>query len=332
MRGLFVPPNPQDQMNEPAQIDCSSATARRTAAKEGPPAAVYGAMAFAVVAIAFSSIFITELERSGVKPGIVALYRMSLATAFLLPAAIKFRGREIAGLAPKDILLLVLAGLFLALHFLTWITSLQYIPIAASVVLVASHPLLVVVAARVFLGERPSRRNLAGIGIGLAGTAVICFDGFRSLANGLWGDILAILGAASLVGYLLIGRRTRARISLLAYATPVYAACSVFLLGWAVLHGDNLTSYSLESWGYFAALAVIPTILGHTVLNWAIKHVPASAISISLLGEPVVAAILALIIFAQRPSAYTVLGGGLVLLGICFATSGSVNMEGLDLD
>jgi drug/metabolite transporter (DMT)-like permease len=290
------------------------------------PLTVYITMAFAVVAVAFSSIFITKLEQAGVRPVIVAFYRMALATVFLLPASIKLRRAEIAGLSKRDVLLLILSGFFLALHFLSWITSLQYIPIAASVMLVASHPLFVVVASHFLLGESPTRRSLVGIAIGLAGTALICVDGFRGLGNALWGDALAILGAIALVGYFLIGRKTRARISLLGYATPVYGACSIFLLAWAVAARENLTSYRRVDWILFAALAIVPTILGHTVLNWAIKHVPASAVSISLLGEPVVAAFLALAFFSQEPSRTTIGGGALVLLGIYFATSGSAGL------
>ena len=290
------------------------------------PVAVYAALTFAVISVAFSSIFITELEHAGVRPVIVALYRMTLATLFLLPASIKLRRDEIASLARRDLMLLSLSGFFLALHFLSWITSLQYIPIAASVMLVASHPLFVAIAAHFVLGESPTRRNLAGIGIGLLGTAVICYDGLRGIGNALLGDGLAILGAVAMVGYFLIGRKTRARISLLGYATPVYASCSMFLLLWALATRENLTGYRNVDWLLFIALAIVPTILGHTVLNWAIKHVPASVVSISLLGEPVVAALLALAFFSQRPSRTTIAGGVLVLLGIYFATSGSAGL------
>ncbi|HUK91552.1 MAG TPA: DMT family transporter [Blastocatellia bacterium] len=313
-------------MSQNTEVKSTPVPGKRAFHGEPAPAAVYLSMTFAVIAVAFSSIFITKLEHAGVRPVIVALYRMALATAMLLPASIKFRRSEIASLAKRDLFLLGLSGFFLALHFLSWITSLQYIPIAASVMLVASHPLFVVIAAHFLLSESPTRRNMAGIAIGLIGTVLICSDGLRGLGNALYGDGLALLGAISMVGYFLIGRRTRMRISLLGYATPVYASCSVFLLAWAVCFRENLTGYTKGDWMYFTALAIVPTILGHTVLNWAIKHVRASAVSISLLGEPVVAAILALLFFAQQPSGSTIGGGALVLLGIYFATSGSTNL------
>ncbi|HKV40762.1 MAG TPA: DMT family transporter [Blastocatellia bacterium] len=288
---------------------------------EPSPALVYLAMAVAVVSIAFSSVFITKLERAGVTPQIVALYRMLLATALLLPAAIRYKWREITGLRRADAGLLCLAGLFLAIHFETWVASLQYIPIASSVMLVNCHPLLVVIASHFILHESPTRRGIWGTLVGLAGTALICIDGFRGLGTAMRGDICAILGALSMVGYFLIGRRTRARISLLGYATPVYGSCTVFLLIWAVATGSRLASYGKTDWFYFAALAIVPTIMGHTVLNWAIKHVRASAISIALLGEPVAASVLAFGFFSQIPTGATILGGALVLGGIYLATS-----------
>jgi drug/metabolite transporter (DMT)-like permease len=314
-------PTSQQMRTQPGAIANEEAVAA-----EPRPAAVYLTMAFAVVAIAFSSIFVTKLEQAAVRPVIVAFYRMAFATVFLLPASIKLHRSEIAGLTRRDLLLLVVSGFFLALHFLSWITSLQYIPIAASVMLVASHPLFVVIAAHFLLGERATRRSFWGIAIGLGGTALISYEGLSGLGTALRGDALALLGAIALVGYFLIGRSARSRISLLGYTTPVYAACSVFLLACSAFAKENLIRYEPSDWLYFVALAIVPTILGHTVLNWAIKHVRASAVSISLLGEPVVAAFLAFGFFAQRPSRSTVVGGVFVLLGIYFATSGSASL------
>jgi len=130
-----------------------------------------------------------------------------------------------------------------------------------------------------------------------------------------------VIGALSTVGYLLIGRKVRAHLSLLAYVVPAYAACTLLLLGWAVVLGNRLTGYTSVDWACFVGLALLPTILGHTVLNWAIKHVPASAISTALLGEPVVASVLACFFFAQIPSVYTIAGGSLVLIGIYLVIS-----------
>ncbi len=279
------------------------------------------AMAFGVIALAFSSIFIKQLDLAGVPPLVIAFHRMALATLILLPVALALKWREIRALTRKDILMLALGGFCLAVHFGAWFASLKYISIATSIVLVNSHPLFVVLASYFFLGEKPSRRNVAGTAIGLAGMLVISGDGLKDVKTGLVGDALALVGALAVVGYFIIGRSLRARLSLLGYVTPLYAVCSLLLLVWAVATGGPLYPYGATEWSYFVALAVVPTILGHTVFNWAIKHVKPSAISIAFLGEPVIASLLAFIFFSQRPPPATLIGGALVLAGVYLTTS-----------
>jgi len=278
-------------------------------------------MALAVLALAFSSVFITKLEQTKVPALVIAFYRMAIATAVLLPPALVFRRREIASLARNDLGLLTVGGLCLAVHFGAWITSLKYVPIATSVVLVNSHPLFVVVASYFFLSERPSRRSLIGTAIGLAGMVVISHDAVGSLQPAIKGVGLALVGALAVVGYFIVGRKARTRISLLGYVAPLYALCCLFLLIWVVAAGDSLLPYTASTWVYFAALAIVPTVIGHTVFNWAIKHVRPTVISLAFLGEPVVASVLALIFFGQRPPLETFIGGALVLSGIYLTTS-----------
>jgi len=278
-------------------------------------------MGFAVVALAFASIFITELERSQVPPLVIAFYRMAIATALMLPWTMAFKRKEITSLARSDLGLLVLGGFCLAVHFGAWITSLKYVPIATSIVLVNSHPLFVVIASYFFLGERPPRRGWIGTGVGLAGMAVMSHDALGNVQFAMKGAGLALLGALAVVGYFIAGRKARARINLLSYVTPLYAACSVILLIWVLIAGDRLAPYSGTVWTYLAALAIVPTIVGHTLFNWALKHVRPTSISLAFLGEPVVASLLALIFFAQRPPLATIIGGVLVLAGVYLTAS-----------
>jgi drug/metabolite transporter (DMT)-like permease len=238
--------------------------------------------------------------------------------------------REIAALARKDLGLLLLGGFFLAVHFGAWITSLKYIPISTSVVLVNSHPLFVVIASYLFLGEKPHRRSLAGTAVGLAGMIVIAHDALGDVQLALKGDGLALLGALAVVGYFIVGRKARTRISLLGYVTPLYAVCAVLLLLWVLAAREPLYPYSATQWAYFAALAVVPTILGHTVFNWAIKHVRPSAISLAFLGEPVAASVLAFVFFGQSPPLATFIGGAMVLAGVYLSMSSPQSIEQFD--
>jgi drug/metabolite transporter (DMT)-like permease len=277
---------------------------------------VLTAMSFAVLALAFSSIFITKLEHAEVSPLVIAFYRMAMATMLLIPAALTFKRKEIFAFTSKEFLLLALGGFFLALHFGAWISSLKYIPIATSVVLVNSHPLFVVIASYLFLGDKPSRRSVAGTIVGVIGMIIISKDGLSNAEFALKGDLLAITGALAVVGYFIIGSKVRSRVSLLGYVTPLYLVCSLFLFLWAILTESKFYPYGAPVWSYFLALAIVPTILGHTVFNWAIKHVSPSTISLAFLGEPVLASVLAYFFFAQKPPVATFIGGALVLLGI----------------
>lgn len=278
-------------------------------------------MTFAVIALAFASVFIVKLGQSQVPSLVIAFYRMAIAATLLLPVAFTFKHRELAALSREDLVMLAVGGFCLALHFGAWIMSLSYIPIATSVVLVNSHPLLVVIASRLFLGERPQRRGLVGTGIGLAGMAVMSHDSLGNFRVAGKGDGLALLGALAVVGYFIVGKKARARISLLGYVAPLYGACALFLLAFVVIAGEPLGPYSARTWALLAALAVVPTVIGHTLFNWALKHVRPTAISLAFLGEPVIAGVLALIFFAQKPPLATFIGGAFVLAGVYLATS-----------
>jgi drug/metabolite transporter (DMT)-like permease len=276
---------------------------------------VFAALGLGILGVSFSSIFTVQLARDNVAPLAIAFYRMAMATALLAPPTLIVERSEILSLTRKEWQFLIIGGLFLAVHFGSWITSLNYIPIATSAVLVNSHPLFVVLAAWLFLGEKPTRLGIIGTIAGLIGMLIIGREGFTA-EFALFGDTLAVIGALAVVGYFIIGRKVRVRLSLLGYVTPLYAACSFFLLIWALATQTTLFPFSVTDWIYFAALAIVPTILGHTVFNWAIKHVRPSTISVTFLGEPVIASILAFFFFRQQPSLATFIGGAFILCGV----------------
>jgi drug/metabolite transporter (DMT)-like permease len=248
------------------------------------PGRVMGAMALAVCALAFASIFITGLERAAIAASVIAFYRMAIAFVLLLPVALGFKRGEIASLKKGDLAMLAVGGFCLALHFAAWTSSLKYIPIATSVVIVNTHPLFVVIASYFFLGERPRARSLAGTALGLIGMLLISREALGNLQFAGRGIALALAGALAVVGYFIVGRKLRARMSLLGYVVPLYGICALLLLAWVFASGDRLAPYPPAVWLYLAGLAVIPTIIGHSVFNWAVKHVRPTAISVAFLG------------------------------------------------
>lgn len=279
----------------------------------------------ATVALAIASISTAAiLFRLSEAPALVkAFWRLALATAILGAIALARRESrvEIASLALRDWAGLSLVGVVLAVHFASWVASLDLTTVAASVVLVTIHPVIVGLASARLFGERLPGGAWVGVAIAFLGASGVAFsDWLRTpdkFAPGpLLGDLLALVGALAAAAYFLAGRGFRKRLSLLAYVVPVYGACSLALLAMALVRGDEVLRWSAREYGIFVALAVVPMILGHTLLNFALKYVTAPVIATTILGEPVGSTILAFVVLDEVPPALTLVGGAAVLAGI----------------
>ena len=296
------------------------------------------ALAVAVVAVSTSAILVRWSEA----PSIVkALYRVLFTTLLLAPFALTRHRGEFGRLAGRDLLLATASGIALAAHFVTWFESLNWTSVAASVTLVQAQPMFVAVGAYFLLGERVTARTVSGIVLAMGGIVVMSFGGPILAALGvdvaplgipagvsmgeasMYGNLLAVLGAIMAAGYVLAGRSLRQRISLLPYVTVVYGVCTVTLLVVALAEGRTvaLTAYPRTEWLLFLGMAVGPGVLGHTVINWALKYVESSVVSVSLLGEPVGSTLLALLLLAEVPGPLTLAGGAVVLGGIYLTTT-----------
>ena len=249
----------------------------------------------------------------------VAAWRMLLAALLLAPYALTARRAELRSMTRREWVLALISGLFLALHFATWISSLALTSVAVSVVLVATSPLWVGLISHLFLGERLSRSQALGLAVALAGSAVIGFGDAGQGTHRLVGDGLALAGALSAAGYFLIGRRLRTRLSLVGYVFPVYGTAAVALLLTAGLRGVPMGGYAPITWLWLLLLAIGPQILGHSSLNWALRHVSATFVTLATLGEPIGSTLLAWLILREAPGWSAVLGGGLILIGIMVA-------------
>ena len=277
------------------------------------------ALAVAVVAVSTSAILI---RISDAPKGPMAFWRVVLTWLLLAPLA--YRGRaEFAKLRGHDLLSALLAGLALAAHFAAWFESVDRTTVAASVTLVTTQPAFVAVAAALLLGESLSRKTALGIGVALAGSALMSLEGLLTPGTApepLFGNALALAGAVFAAAYVLAGRSVRQRVALTPYVTVVYVVCALGLLGYTLVLGDSLVAYPPHEWLLFFGMAIGPGLFGHTVINWALAHVESSVVSVSLVGEPVGSTLLALLILSEVPGPITVVGGAVVLTGI-FVTS-----------
>ena len=268
------------------------------------------AVAVGVLAVSAAAIFIRLAEAPAIA---VAFWRCALGAALLLPPALVRRERFPRG---QDLWVGIASGVALGAHFGFWISSLDHTSVAASVVLVSTQPVFVAIMAYLIFGERTSPLSFAGILAALVGTAVIAGDDSVGSAA-LLGNALALAGAVTVAVYVLIGRSARTGgIGVLPYSVVVYSAAALALLPVALVLDVRLWGYSGETWFWLWAITLGPQLMGHTVFNWALRYVEASVISGTILAEPVISALLAWLILAEKPGLPTMLGGCVVLLGL----------------
>jgi drug/metabolite transporter (DMT)-like permease len=279
----------------------------------------YVGLAVAIVAISFSAIFIRLAEAPAIT---VATGRMAIAVLLLIPPLALFEPRGLAGLSRRDLALCALSGAFLAAHFGLWTASLDYTSVASSVVFVSTHPIFVAIAAALLFRERMSGGVLGGIGLAFAGSLLIGLNDLQVGGEALFGDLLAVGGAAALVGYLLIGKALRGKHGFLTYSVVVYFFCTLALAASGLLMGVPLLAFSTRDLLLFFALAAVSTLGGHTVFNWALRHLSASVVAVSFVGEPAGSAFLAWLILAEPLAALTAAGGALMLVGIYVTARG----------
>lgn len=267
-----------------------------------------------IAAVSTASILIRLTDAP---PMAIATWRLALSTLMLLPFFLSRGGvSKLRAMGRGDLLTLAGVGVVLAVHFATWITSLSYTSVASSVIFVHVDPIFVALVSHFVLGERVSRRVALGIGVAFVGASIIAFGDLGVGGENLVGDALSLVGAIALGLYIMAGRRLRQRLDLTTYVTPVYAVSAAVLAIGSVAVGAPLAGYDSGVILMFAAIALVPMIFGHTLYNWALRWISAPVVSISLLGEPVGASLLAFLILGESPGPLTLVGGAVTLAGI----------------
>jgi len=284
-----------------------------------------------IIAVSTASILI-RYAQNGAPSIVIAANRLILASLVITPIAyIQFK-KNLFKVTSKEFFFLLLSGLFLALHFAAWITSLEKTSIASSVVLVTTTPLWVALFSPILLKEKNNSGIWIGLFLSLVGSSLVALSNDCSFSseqlircdnlsinlnqNTLLGNFLALFGAWMAAGYMMAGRKLRSTIPLIKYVTFVYLISSFFLLFFVFIAGESLIGYSNSTYLWMVLLGLIPQLLGHSLFNWALGHLPAAFVSIALIGEPIGTIILAFIFLQETPTTLEFLGGGFILLGI----------------
>lgn len=292
------------------------------------------AVLVAILAVSTASLFIRFAQNDGAPSLVIAALRLTFATLLIAPIALTRHWDELRRLTRTEILLGGSSGIFLAVHFAAWISSLEYTRVASSVIFVSTGPLWVALLSPVVLKEHLARSAVAGLALALIGGAVIgasdacAWDGgpvcppLADILQGraAWGNFLALSGAWTVTGYLIIGRKLRPQMSLLAYVFLVYGMASAALLVFMLLSGESPFGYSPKIYGWIVLLAAVPQLIGHSTYNWLLKYLPAALVAVVTLAEPVGSALLAYFFLRETPTAAVMAGGALILLGIYLAS------------
>lgn len=291
------------------------------------------ALLTAILAVSAASILI-RFAQADAPSLVIAALRLTCATLLLAPLALTRHRAELQRLTRTEWKLGAISGAFLALHFAAWISSLEFTTVASSVVFVSTGPLWVALLSPVLLNERLQRLAVIGLAVAILGGIIIgvadaCTGDGEFRCQGLtqvmggratWGNFLALIGAWTVSGYLIIGRKLRANIPLIPYIFLVYGMAAAVLLLLMFAAGQSPLGYPARTYGWIFLLAAFPQLIGHSTYNWALQHIPATLVAIVTLIEPIGSALLAYLILQEIPSRGVLLGGLLILAGVYLAS------------
>ena len=294
---------------------------------------IYPAILFiGILAVSTASILIKFAQEDAPSLTIAAL-RLFFASIALAPLTWKYHRSDLKALTRHEFALGFLSGIFLAIHFASWISSLEYTSVASSVVFVSTGPIWIALLSPIFLKEKLSKSAFLGLGLTLIGAVLIATSGvciwdrgiscpFLSNAfhgRAMLGNFLALVGAWAVSGYLMIGRRLRVNVPIIPYVFFVYSVAALMLLVAMFAAGETPFGYPPKTYLWLLLLALFPQLVGHSIYNWSLRFFPAAIIATTTLGEPVGSSILAYFILQEKPGFIIFIGGVIILIGVYFA-------------
>ena len=282
----------------------------------------YFALLIGMVAISTSAILI---RWSSSDPLVIGFYRQIFATLLFLPFLFKDKFKEILALSFNEIAELIVIGILLGSHFGFWISSVKATSVAASVLLATCHIVYVSIIGWVVFGEKLNHKGIIGTILALSGIVILFLGDLAEDPGNFGGNFMAFVSGILAGLYYLGGRKHRKKISLPVYAFIVYLSSAITMLFVIIVQGLDYRTISNSEFQLFFIMALVPTLLGHTMQNWALAFLPAYVVSITLLAEPIGSGILAWHFFNEVPSQGVLIGGFIVLIGVYIVASSNQN-------
>lgn len=279
-----------------------------------PPFNPYAAVVIGVISVSTSAVLVKLADQA--PAAIIANYRLLFAVLLMAPIVLLKYRSELKSIRKRDWLLSSFAGICLAFHFILWFESLHFTSVASSVVLVSLQPIFAFLGTYLFFKEHFSYGAIISMIIAIFGSVIIGWGDFRLGGAAFFGDILALGGAIFVTAYFLIGQSTRRRLSLMTYTFVVYSISSITLIIYNMVLQNAFFGYPVNHWWIFLLLAIVPTFLGHTLFNWAIRWLSTATISMGIVFEPVGSTILAYFVLHEKVTGAQWLGGTIVVFGL----------------
>lgn len=273
----------------------------------------YALLIIGVISVSTSAILV---KVSTAPSGVIAFYRLLFSVLFMLPIFLLKYVPELRLITRRDWLFSIFAGIFLAFHFILWFESLNYTSVASSTVLVTLQPLFAFIGTYLFFKEKFSGKAILSGITAIIGSVIISWGDFKISGSALYGDILALIACALITANFMFGQTVRQRLSLVTYTFVVYSISTITLFFYVIIKQEPFLPYGTSDWIYFILLALIPTLLGHTLFNWSLKYLSTSTISMAILFEPVGAAVLAYFLLQEAITWTQALGGFIVIAGV----------------
>lgn len=273
---------------------------------------IYLILAAGILVISFAGVFVAMADAPAI---IIAFYRMFFTIAVLTPVFIYRKDCRFELFFDRRP---VIIGFFLAIHFILWVTAFEYTAVANAVIFIALQPLFTLIFERLWAKEDLRPGIYRGLFIAITGSIIVGAGDLNNLFASIRGDTLAIMAAFFAGLYLFSGRSLRKKLDYFPYIYTVYTYATAFLLIAVIFSGYSFTGYSQTNWLLFIGLALGPTVIGHSVLNLAVRYVPATLVSTTIIGEPVLTSLLAWILLGDKIPPLTIVGGTFIIYGLLY--------------
>lgn len=315
----------------------------------------YFQLLVAIIAVSFSAIIVVLLQDREVPSEVTALYRTFFAGFGAL--ILSLHKKKITWIVKKTTIKrfhwIILAGILLAIHFATWFISLEYVSVAISTTLVDTVPIFLAIFGFIFFKEKVGLFGIFGITLAFLGGTLLAFasnitsinqilvynpnedlfnliykTGTNFQSEAILGIVFSIIGAITVTFYFLIGKKVLRDSPLWPYFALVNLTSFFSLLIYCLIRGYELFNFTAFAYLLLLLTALGPSLIGHGTYNYSLRKLPAFVVGVAILGEPVGATILGVLILGQKPDLITILYASIILLGIILTSlSQNINIQ-----